>query len=390
MDNKKNEFLKVYNEFCEREYEDESLKKIPEDGIFGIAYTTGDEKEKYTLQLDYDINHEEYIFSINDEIICKEYTPISEAIEEIEMGTFEGYYDYMLDKAEEHGITFDEVEKIPFELWLDRDDASVFKSEYECFIKAKINTSMYLIYNAFDRGLYTKPEVAGIYKETSKELYGNSYYFSVLYNNHSELKTSYYLGSFDAVLERYNKHFASTICNYKSEHKEELKHIASQHGGLRDTSIEEAKTTAAKAYIKQIALLPDNVAKFEDLNIVIKYLENPKETIENEFNEWLKEVHYYYPAGKNGKDISNRDRLGYDILYDEEVQKEYDYLINNPHNKYHTRREVYAAIKDIDAINLNVKINDISRKISKQDIELDIVNQNRTWQIDNIDNIQSV
>ena len=146
MDNKKNEFLKVYNEFCEREYEDESLKKIPEDGIFGIAYTTGDEKEKYTLQLDYDINHEEYIFSINDEIICKEYTPISEVIEEIEMGTFEGYYDYMLDKAEEHGITFDEVEKIPFELWLDRDDASVFKSEYECFIKAKINTSMYLMH----------------------------------------------------------------------------------------------------------------------------------------------------------------------------------------------------------------------------------------------------
>lgn len=136
--------------------------------------------------------------------------------------------------------------------------------------------------------------------------------------------------------------------------------------------------------------MPDNVVKFEDLNIVIKYLENPKETIENEFNEWLKEVHYYYPAGKNGKDISNRDRLGYDILYDEEVQKEYDYLINNPHNKYHTRREVYAAIKDIDAINLNVKINDISRKISKQDIEHDIVNQNRTWQIDNIDNIQEI
>lgn len=84
MDNKRNEFLKVYNEFCEREYEEVSLKKIPEDGIFGIAYTTGDEKEKYTLQLDYDINHEEYIFSINDEIICKEYTSISEAIEEIE------------------------------------------------------------------------------------------------------------------------------------------------------------------------------------------------------------------------------------------------------------------------------------------------------------------
>lgn len=390
MDNKRNEFLKVYNEFCEREYEEVSLKKIPEDGIFGIAYTTGDEKEKYTLQLDYDINHEKYIFSINDEIICKEYTSISEAIEEIEMGTFEGYYDYMLDKAEEHGITFDEVEKTPFELWLDRDDASAFKSEYECFIKVKINTSMYLIYSAFDRGLYTKPEVVGIYKESSKELYGNSYYFSVSYNNHSELKTSYYLGSFDAVLERYNKHFTSTICNYKSEHKEELKHIASQHGGLRDTTIEEAKATAAKAYIKQIDLLPDNVVKFEDLNIVIKYLENPKETIENEFNEWLKEVHYYYLAGKNGKDISNRDRLGYDILYDEEVQKEYDYLINNPHNKYHTRREVYAAIKDIDAINLNVKINDISRKISKQDIELDIVNQNRTWQIDNIDNIQEI
>ena len=390
MDNKKNEFLKAYNEFCEREYEDESLKKIPEDGIFGIACTTGDEKEKYTLQLDYDINHEEYIFSINDEIICKEYTPISEAIEEIEMGTFDGYYDYMLDKAEEHGITFDEVEKIPFELWLDRDDASAFKSEYECFIKVKINASMYLIYNAFDRGLYTKPEVVGIYKESSKELYGNSYYFSVLYNNHSELKTSYYLGSFDAVLEKYNKNFASTICNYKSDHKEELKHIASQHGGLRDTTIEEAKTTAAKAYIKQIAILPDNVVKFDDLNIVIKYLENPKETIENEFNEWLKEVHYYYLAGKNGKDISNRDRLGYDILYDEEVQKEYDYLINNPHNKYHTRREVYAAIKDIDAINLNVKINDISRKISKQGIEFDIVNQNRTWQINNIDNIQEI
>lgn len=296
----------------------------------------------------------------------------------------------MLDKAEENEITFDEVEKIPFELWLDRDDASAFKSEYECFIKVKINTSMYLIYNAFDRGLYTKPEVVGIYKETSKELYGNSYYFGVLYNKHSELKTSYYLGSFDAVLERYNKHFASTICNYKSEHKEELKHIASQHGGLRDTTIEEAKATAAKAYIKQITLLPDSVVKFEDLNIVIKYLENPKETIENEFNEWLKEVHYYYLAGKNGKDISNRDRLGYDILYDEEVQKEYDYLINNPHNKYHTRREVYAAIKDIDAINLNVKLNDISRKISKQDIELDIVNQNRTWQIDNIDNIQEI
>ena len=73
-----------------------------------------------------------------------------------------------------------------------------------------------------------------------------------------------------------------------------------------------------------------------------------------------------------------------------QIQKEYDYLINNPHNKYHTRREVYAAIKDIDAINLNVKINDISRKISKQDIELDIVNQNRTWQIDNIDNIQEI
>lgn len=390
MDNKRNEFLKAYNEFCEREYEDESLKKIPEDGIFGIACTTGDEKEKYTLQLDYDINHEEYIFSINDEIICKEYTPISEAIEEIEMGTFDGYYDYMLDKAEEHGITFDEVEKIPFELWLDRDDASAFKSEYECFIKVKINASMYLIYNAFDRGLYTKPEVVGIYKESSKELYGNSYYFSVLYNNHSELKTSYYLGSFDAVLEKYNKNFASTICNYKSDHKEELKHIASQHGGLRDTTIEEAKTTAAKAYIKQIAILPDNVVKFDDLNIVIKYLENPKETIENEFNEWLKEVHYYYLAGKNGKDISNRDRLGYDILYDEEVQKEYDYLINNPHNKYHTRREVYAAIKDIDAINLNVKINDISRKISKQGIEFDIVNQNRTWQINNIDNIQEI
>ena len=390
MDNKRNEFLKAYNEFCEREYEDESLKKIPEDGIFGIACTTGDEKEKYTLQLDYDINHEEYIFSINDEIICKEYTPISEAIEEIEMGTFDGYYDYMLDKAEEHGITFDEVEKIPFELWLDRDDASAFKSEYECFIKVKINASMYLIYNAFDRGLYTKPEVVGIYKESSKELYGNSYYFSVLYNNHSELKTSYYLGSFDAVLEKYNKNFASTICNYKSDHKEELKHIASQHGGLRDTTIEEAKTTAAKAYIKQIAILPDNVVKFDDLNIVIKYLENPKETIENEFKEWLKEVHYYYLAGKNGKDISNRDRLGYDILYDEEVQKEYDYLINNPHNKYHTRREVYAAIKDIDAINLNVKINDISRKISKQGIEFDIVNQNRTWQINNIDNIQEI
>ena len=390
MDNKRNEFLKAYNEFCEREYEDESLKKIPEDGIFGIACTTGDEKEKYTLQLDYDINHEEYIFSINDEIICKEYTPISEAIEEIEMGTFDGYYDYMLDKAEEHGITFDEVEKIPFELWLDRDDASAFKSEYECFIKVKINASMYLIYNAFDRGLYTKPEVVGIYKESSKELYGNSYYFSVLYNNHSELKTSYYLGSFDAVLEKYNKNFASTICNYKSDHKEELKHIASQYGGLRDTTIEEAKTTAAKAYIKQIAILPDNVVKFDDLNIVIKYLENPKETIENEFNEWLKEVHYYYLAGKNGKDISNRDRLGYDILYDEEVQKEYDYLINNPHNKYHTRREVYAAIKDIDAINLNVKINDISRKISKQGIEFDIVNQNRTWQINNIDNIQEI
>lgn len=334
MDNKRNEFLKVYNEFCEREYEEESLKKIPEDGIFGIAYTTGDEKEKYTLQLDYDINHEEYIFSINDEIICKEYTPISEAIEEIEMGTFEGYYDYMLDKAEEHGITFDEVEKIPFELWLDRDDASAFKSEYECFIKVKINTSMYLIYNAFDRGLYTKPEVAGIYKESSKELYGNSYYFSRLYNNHSELKTSYYLGSFDAVLERYNKHFASTICNYKSDHKEELKHIAFQHGGLRDTSIEEAKTTAAKAYIKQIALLPDNVVKFEDLNIVIKYLENPKETIENEFNEWLKEVHYYYPAGKNGKEISddNIDKI-YDIICSEddvfnEYLKEMVYNLN--------------------------------------------------------------
>lgn len=334
MDNKRNEFLKVYNEFCEREYEEESLKKIPEDGIFGIAYTTGDEKEKYTLQLDYDINHEEYIFSINDEIICKEYTPISEAIEEIEMGTFEGYYDYMLDKAEEHGITFDEVEKIPFELWLDRDDASAFKSEYECFIKVKINTSMYLIYNAFDRGLYTKPEVVGIYKESSKELYGNSYYFSRLYNNHSELKTSYYLGSFDAVLERYNKHFASTICNYKSDHKEELKHIAFQHGGLRDTSIKEAKTTAAKAYIKQIALLPDNVVKFDDLNIVIKYLENPKETIENEFNEWLKEVHYYYPAGKNGKEISddNIDKI-YDIICSEddvfnEYLKEMVYNLN--------------------------------------------------------------
>lgn len=90
MDNKRNEFLKVYNEFCKREYEDESLRKIPEDGIFGIACTTGDEKEKYTLQLDYDINHEEYIFSINDEIVCKEYAPISEVIEEIEMKHLKG------------------------------------------------------------------------------------------------------------------------------------------------------------------------------------------------------------------------------------------------------------------------------------------------------------
>lgn len=28
MDNKRNEFLKVYNEFCEREYEEVSLKKL--------------------------------------------------------------------------------------------------------------------------------------------------------------------------------------------------------------------------------------------------------------------------------------------------------------------------------------------------------------------------
>ncbi len=390
MDNKRNEFLKVYNEFCEREYEDEPLKKIPEDGILGIACTTGDEKEKYTLQLDYDINHEEYIFSINDEIVSKEYTPISEAIEEIETGTFEGYYDYMLDKAEQHGITFDEVEKTPFELWLDRDDASSFKIRYDRFIKEKLNDSIYFIYRTFDKGLDSNPENVGLYKSISKELYGNSYYFNCFNEQYLELKTSYYKGDYDVLIKSYNNDFNTRISEYKELHREELKKIAIQQGGLKDTTIKDAKTQAIEAYIKQSFPLQSNEVNFKDNNMVIKYLENPKNTVETNFNNWLQKINYYYSAGKNGKDITNRDRLGYDILYDEEVQKEYDYLINNPQNKYTTRRDVYAAIKDIDAVNLNVRINDISKKVSKDEVMLDTAILSRSWHNDKIADIQEI
>ena len=69
------DLLKAVNRYLVREFDsDSALEKIPEDGIFHLAYTTyefGDDKE-HEIQVDFDLRYLEYFNYIDGEVVLIE------------------------------------------------------------------------------------------------------------------------------------------------------------------------------------------------------------------------------------------------------------------------------------------------------------------------------
>lgn len=94
----KNKILEAYNEYSFKEFGSETLETLP--SVLSLAYTTT-ESEKHEVQVNYNVDLEQYEEYIDMELKHVNKCPLEAFLIDIEIGSFDGFVSDILSEAEE-------------------------------------------------------------------------------------------------------------------------------------------------------------------------------------------------------------------------------------------------------------------------------------------------
>ncbi len=247
-----------------------------------------------------------------------------------------------------------EIKKTEFDKFIQDDKQYIFSRNNATFIKSRVAEKLDIILiQSFKASEF---ECVGIYDRENQKLYGSELTFDGRFYH---AKSTLLVGNFP--YNELKQRLATEIEQYVNNHYIELKEL------VEPTYLEKhqdwIESSARTAYIKG-----ENLSEHKhiynnelNLNVLIKFMAEPDNTINALMDEWLNYKGY-------GDRLINQVMLGDAIVYNECLHEKYNAIVNNPNNEYSKRKEIYDSIKNLNAVNINIRLKsrEITEKMSRE------------------------
>lgn len=247
-----------------------------------------------------------------------------------------------------------EIKKTEFDKFIQDDKQYIFSTNNATFIKSRVAEKLDIILKQnFKKSEF---DCVGIYDRENQKLYGSELTFD---DRFYHAKSTLLVGDFPYY--KLEQRLAVEIEQYVNNHYIELKAL------VEPTYLEERQdwieSSVRSAYIKGENLSKHtHIYNYElNLNVLIKFMDEPDNTIKALMDEWLNDKDF------NGR-LINQVKLGEAIVYNECLHEKYNTIVNNPNNKFSKRKEIYDSIKNLNAVNINIRLKsrEIIEKMSRK------------------------
>lgn len=252
-------------------------------------------------------------------------------------------------------------------------------------IKIKYNNNIDFIYipsyEDFEYG--SKLEFIGMFEKNTRKLYGNSFYLQGTY--YKNVYSSLFECSISEIYDKIIKGANILLDSYIEKNQTKLMKLSQNLFDKFisfDENYEEIKRGAIEDYIynkkSNIRFSVDSYKhEYEAKDIIMQYIQNPLETIEKVYNEYVNNTEKekslrWYENNKPYYNVTAKEYIGVRLHQQKCYEELRNKLEQNPNNEYRKKYEIIQSIKDLDAQMLTITIkhneNIITFKYPKKNI----------------------
>lgn len=252
-------------------------------------------------------------------------------------------------------------------------------------IKIKYNNNIDFIYipsyGDFEYG--SKLEFIGMFEKNTRKLYGNSFYLQGSY--YKNIYSSLYECSLSEIYDKIIKEANILLDSYIGKNQTELMKLSQNLFDKFisfDENYKEIKRGAIEDYIynkeNNITFSVDSYKhEYETKDIIMQYIQNPLETVEKVYNEYInntekEESLRWYENNDSYYKVTANEYIGVRLHQQKFYEELRNKLEQNPNNEFRKKHKIIRSIKDLDAQMLTITIkhneNIITFKYPKKNI----------------------